>query len=69
MKRRAKKRAYQQASSEAIAWLPIDSRLFPFFSFTHVRGVARVFLILEMILSVGVVVGTLALVILRFTLK
>ncbi len=53
-----------------IAWLPIDSRLFgSFLSFGHVRGVARAFLDAEIILSVLVVVGTIAVVIMKFWLQ
>lgn len=47
------------------AWLPIDSRLFPhIFSFGHVKGVALIFLTVEMFLAVLTVIGTLFLVIL-----
>lgn len=54
-------------SETPIHWLPIDSRLvFPLFSFGHVRGAAKIFLTIEMILAVGVVVGTLILLLLRF---
>jgi len=42
-----------------IPWLPIDSR---FLSFGHVRGVTRVFLVLEMMMAVLIVLGTLAIV-------
>jgi hypothetical protein len=45
-----------------IPWLPIDSRIIPFLSFPHVRGIARVFLLVEMILCTFVVVGTVILV-------
>lgn len=51
--------------NQAIGWLPIDSRLIsPLVSFGHVRGVAKVFLIVEIVLSVGVVVGSVSLFIL-----
>ena len=54
-------------SETPIHWLPIDSRLvFPLFSFGHVRGAAKIFLTIEMILAVGVVVGTLIMLLLRF---
>jgi len=44
----------------AIGWLPVDSRLFgPFLSFGHVRGLAKVFLVLELVLSSLVVFGTI----------
>ncbi|MBI4065142.1 hypothetical protein HY409_02135 [Candidatus Gottesmanbacteria bacterium] len=40
-------------------WLPIDSRLFTkFFSFGHVKGLSRVFLEVEIALSILVVFGT-----------
>ncbi|HCM82283.1 TPA: hypothetical protein DIS60_02870 [Patescibacteria group bacterium] len=46
--------------------LPIDIRLIPdIFSFSHVKGIARVFLMMEVILSTLVVVGTVILVILK----
>lgn len=42
-----------------IAWLPVDSRLLvPFLSFGHVRGIARVFLVIEIVLSILIVFGT-----------
>ena len=62
-KRRIKKSESHHA--EAISWLPIDSRLFPFLSFSHVKGVARIFLIVEMSLSVFMVVASLVLVLLH----
>ncbi len=47
-------------------WLPIDSRIIPpLFSFGHVRGVARFFLLIEILLSLLVVMGTLILMALR----
>ncbi len=52
----------QTRKIKAISWLPIDSRLFPFFSFGHVKGIARVFLQVEIILSLLVVIGVLSLV-------
>jgi len=56
--------------SHPISWLPIDSRLIaPLFSFGHVRGVARFFLEVEIVLSLLVVIGTLSIVIVRFFLK
>jgi len=46
--------------------LPIDDRLIPdVFSFSHVKGVARIFLITEITLSTLVVIGTVVLVILH----
>ncbi len=50
-------------SSHPIPWLPIDSRLIPpLFSFGHVRGVARLFLVIEILLALLVVAGTLLIV-------
>ena len=44
-----------------IPWLPVDSRLFgSFLSFGRVRGIARVFLTVEMVLAVLIVLGTLS---------
>ncbi|MFH0749320.1 MAG: hypothetical protein V1917_00200 [Candidatus Gottesmanbacteria bacterium] len=46
--------------------LPIDERLIPdVFSFSHVKGVARMFLIAEILLSTLVVIGTLILILLH----
>lgn len=43
-----------------IPWLPIDSRLFyPLWSFGHVRGVARAFLIIEIVLATLIVLGSM----------
>lgn len=43
-----------------VSWLPVDSRLIPpLFSFTHVRGIAKIFLTVEMVLAFAVVIGTL----------
>jgi hypothetical protein len=48
--------------SQQIEWLPFDSRLIPdIFSFSHVKGIARIFLIVEMVLSVLVVSGSIGL--------
>lgn len=49
-----------------VAWLPVDSRLFgPFISFGHVRGAARIFLLVELFLSTLVVVGALTVLFLK----
>lgn len=49
--------------------LPIDVRLIPdIFSFSHVKGVARVFLITEIMLSTLVVIGTVTLLVLNIFL-
>ena len=57
--------------SKPIFWLPIDSRLLPsILHFGHVKGLARVFLEIEIVLSLLVVIGTLVVVALRlFPLK
>lgn len=53
--------------SRPISWLPVDSRLvLPLVEFGHVKGLARWFLQIEIILSVLVVVGVLALFVLKF---
>lgn len=52
-----------QASFHPIPWLPIDSRLIvPILSFSHVKGLARFFLILEIVLALLVVLGTFGIV-------
>lgn len=52
---------------EPVSWLPVDSRLFsPLFSFSHVHGVGKIFIAMEMVLAVGVVVGAAFLVMLHF---
>ncbi|MBI5449239.1 hypothetical protein HY948_02870 [Candidatus Gottesmanbacteria bacterium] len=49
-----------------VSWLPVDSRLFlPLLNFGHVKGLARIFLEIEIILSLLVVIGTCAIVVLR----
>jgi len=54
-------------NDKPIPWLPIDSRLIlPFLSFGHVRGFARLFLQIEMLLAILVVVGALIVAALRF---
>lgn len=51
---------------KAISWLPIDSRLVtPFLSFGHVTGIARVFLQVEIILSLLVVIGVFVMVLVK----
>lgn len=51
---------HHRAKDVPARWLPIDSRLIPpLFSFGHVHGVAKIFLTVEMILALGVVVGTI----------
>ena len=56
----------RRPAKQPIPWLPIDSRIIPhIFSFGHVKGITKVFLQIEMVLSVGVVIGTLIIVFLR----
>lgn len=56
----------RRSAKEPVPWLPIDSRLIPhLFSFGHVKGIAKVFLQVEIVLSVGVVLGTLVIAFLR----
>ncbi|MCX6793681.1 MAG: hypothetical protein NTY06_01100 [Candidatus Gottesmanbacteria bacterium] len=55
--------------SKPVAWMPVDSRLFgSFLSFGHVRGVARIFLEVEMVLAVLIVLGTLIVLVLKLLL-
>lgn len=55
----------KKARHKQISWLPFDSRLIPpIFGWGHVHGIAKTFLILEMLLATGVVVGTLLVVLL-----
>jgi len=68
MKRRGKKSVSHQ-SLQPIAWLPVDSRLFPFIGFSHVKGVARIFLVVEMSLSVFMVFASFVLVVYRVMVK
>lgn len=64
--RKGRRRSYQK-NATLIPWLPIDSRLFPhLFAFGHVKGLARIFLELEIAISLLVVLGTVTLVILNF---
>jgi hypothetical protein len=55
-----------QKLQKPIPWLPIDSRLI---SFGNVHGVARIFLVLEMIMAVLIVAGTLAMVTMKLFLQ
>ncbi len=49
-----------------LLWLPIDSRLIPdIFSFGQVKGLARVFLQIELTLTAIVVCMTIVLIVLR----
>ncbi len=68
MKRRTAHR--KTRLGKPIPWLPIDSRVIPFlFSFGRVKGLARLFLIIEMTLSILVVIGTLVLTAVTFITK
>lgn len=52
----------KSVESSELSWLPIDSRILPsLFAFGHVRGLAKIFLIIEMLLAGFVVTGTLLL--------
>jgi hypothetical protein len=56
----------KKVNSKADLWLPIDSRLIPdIISFGHVKGLARVFMVIEIMLSCLIVIGTLGLVIIK----
>jgi hypothetical protein len=49
--------------------IPIDERLIPdIFLFSHVKGIARIFLLFEIVLSSLVVLGTIILVVLKYML-
>lgn len=62
----SKRRSYSTKLGKPIPWLPIDSRLIPdIFAFGHVKGVARIFLIVEMTAATLVVIGTFIIVALR----
>ncbi len=56
-------------SSKILNTLPIDARLIPdIISFSHVKGLARVFLMTEMLLAVLVVLGTLLLTLMKLSM-
>lgn len=60
-----RRRIKRRNTSTQPDWLPIDIRLLPpLFSFQKVTGIAKVFLIAEVILAVGVVLGTVLLLLL-----
>ena len=55
----SKSRSSVRKFGKPIPWLPIDSRLIPnIFAFGHVKGIARIFLVIEIVSSVLVVIGT-----------
>lgn len=66
MKRTVKKSSHTYNAHGSISWLPVDSRLFSqFFSFGHVKGFARLFLEVEIGLSILIVFGTVLYLILK----
>ena len=61
------KRKRTSKKDASMNWLPIDNRLIlPLFSFGHVHGAAKVFLMVEMILAFGVVLGTFFMLVLHY---
>lgn len=59
-------RSKKKKSIRHFSQLPIDERLVPdIFSFSHVHGIARIFLITEILLSSLVVLGTVILVVIH----
>jgi hypothetical protein len=61
-----RRKILRKKSTQPVAWLPIDSRFLPdIIRFGHVKGIARLFLIVEIFLAVLVVIGTLSLVFLK----
>jgi hypothetical protein len=66
MKKRARRSSRVSKKDIQINWLPIDNRLIPdVFSFSHVKGVARVFLMIEMILAIIIVFGSIGLAVIK----
>lgn len=60
------KRGVRRKTEQPVSWLPVDSRLFlPILSFSHVKGLARLFLEIEIVLSLLVVIGTIAVLAIR----
>jgi len=58
MKKKVKSRPVHHDAP--IHWLPVDSRLItPLFRFGAVKGIARIFLEIEITLTILVVIGTL----------
>ena len=65
----AKRRSQKRRTSHHIQheWLPVDTRIFPdIISFRCVKGPLRVFLQIEMVLSLLIVIGTCGIVIIHF---
>lgn len=65
MKKMIRKRTKKNIISKPERILPLEGWLIPSLHFSHVHGLARLFLITEIFLSVLVVSGTLLLMILR----
>jgi hypothetical protein len=62
MARRRSTKRTRTRYEEPIFWLPFDSRLIlPIFSFGKVRGVARIFLEIEIVISTLIILLTLVL--------
>jgi hypothetical protein len=61
-----KRKITHKSADKPIPWLPVDSRFFPdIIRFGHIKGIAKVFLVIEMIFAVLVVTGTFILALLR----
>jgi len=58
-KSRIRRKKVVVSSQHPIRWLPIDHRFFPFIHFGQVKGVARLFLEIEISISLLVVALTL----------
>ncbi len=66
LKRATPRTGLASRRSGHVSWLPIDERILPqIFSFGRVKGIARIFLQVEIILSVIVVLGSLVLFVLQ----
>lgn len=60
MKKKIVRKHHHHSHERPIRWLPIDSRFItPIFSFGQVKGMARIFLEIEITLSILIVIGTL----------
>ena len=68
MRKKLLKKKTHNSSSHVYDWLPIDHHFLPPFTFAHVRGIAKVFLILEIALNTVIVLGTIFLTVLQFGL-
>lgn len=61
-----KRRRTLNNRQHAVHWLPVDSRLIsPLFSFGHIHGIAKIFIMVEMLLATAIVIGTFAMCIVR----